>query len=66
MLTADDLLLSPREVEALTRYRRAAEQLAELHRQGFWRARQGRDGAIILERAHYESVCNSQPKERRR
>lgn len=51
------LLLSEDELEALTGYRRAAEQLAELHRQGFSRARRDRLGRVVLERAHYDAVC---------
>ena len=42
----------------LTGYRQPAKQLAELHRQGFWRARRCRvTGAVILERPHYDAVC---------
>lgn len=52
------LVLSAEELIALTGYRRSAEQLAELHRQGFYRARRSpATGAIILERAHYDAVC---------
>lgn len=51
-------ILTSDEVQAVTGYRRPAEQLAELLRQGFYRARRARvDGAIILERAHYDAVC---------
>lgn len=32
-------------------------QLAELRARGFWRARLGRHGKVILERAHYHAVC---------
>lgn len=32
-------------------------QLAELRANGFWRARLGRDGRVVLERAHYQAVC---------
>lgn len=35
----------------------ARRQLAELHARGFWRARLGVDGKVVLERAHYEAVC---------
>jgi hypothetical protein len=52
-----ELLLSPEEVAELTRYSRPAEQLAELHRQGFHRARRDRFGRVVLERAHYDAVC---------
>ena len=50
ILTADELV-------ALTTYTQPARQLRELHRQGFSRARIGRTGAVILERAHYEAVA---------
>jgi len=50
--------LSPQEIDDVTGYRRPADQLAELHRQGFYRARRSpTTGQIILERAHYDAVC---------
>lgn len=55
-----DLLLSDAELVALTGYQRQAEQLVELHRQGFSRARRDRLGRVVLERAHYEAVCAGQ------
>ena len=56
-----DLLLSPSELVALTGYRRAADQVPELHRQGFTRARRSpTTGDTILERAHYLAVCAGQ------
>lgn len=55
-----DILLSDAELVALTGYQRQAEQLAELHRQGFSRARRDRIGRVVLERAHYEAVCAGQ------
>jgi hypothetical protein len=51
------ITLTPAEIEAITRYKPAALQVKELHRQGFYRARLGRTGGVILERAHYEAVC---------
>jgi hypothetical protein len=51
------LLLTADEVFELTGYRRASEQLAELQRHGFSRARRDRLGRLVLERAHYEAVC---------
>lgn len=51
------LILSPDELVALTGYRRACDQIPELHRQGFLRARRSPAGGVILERAHYEAVC---------
>ncbi|MDM0116870.1 hypothetical protein QTI66_32610 [Variovorax sp. J22R133] len=51
-------ILEPAELRLLTGYRRASEQLDELRRQGFYRARRSpTTGAIILERPHYEAVC---------
>ncbi len=32
-------------------------QLTELHKRGFWRARLGTDGRVVLETAHYQAVC---------
>lgn len=55
-----DITLSDAELFAITEYKRAPEQLAELHRQGFHRARLSRLGHVILERAHYEAVCAGQ------
>ena len=48
MLTADALILTSDELAALTGYQRPAEQLAELRRQGFARARRDRTGRVIL------------------
>ncbi|CAN7474210.1 DUF4224 domain-containing protein [Variovorax sp. LjRoot175] len=50
--------LSPQSIEAITGYKRPAEQLQELRAQGFYRARLGPvDGKVILERPHYEHIC---------
>lgn len=39
-------------------YSQPARQLAELHKQGFWRARRSRlTGKVVLEQAHYDAVC---------
>lgn len=51
------LTLTADELRTLTGYAQPSKQLAELHRQGFHRARIGRIGGIVLERAHYEAVC---------
>jgi hypothetical protein len=55
-----DVVLSAQEVQQLAGgYRRARDQLRELHRQGFHRARIGHvSGEVILERAHYDAVCS--------
>lgn len=54
-----DAVLSPEEVRRLAGgYKRSAEQLRELHRLGFYRARLGRiTREVIVERAHYDAVC---------
>ena len=54
------IVFTEAELRALTRYAMPGKQLAELHRQGFWRARMGRVGGVVLERAHYEAVCAGQ------
>lgn len=60
-----DVVLTHEEVAALTTYVQPSAQLAELRRQGFWRARLGRHGRVILERAHYEAVCaGTEPPQR--
>lgn len=56
-MPAPPLVLSNPELVEITRYKRPGEQLAELHRRGFHRARRARDGAVVLERAHFEAVC---------
>ena len=61
------LTLTVPELRVLTGYAQPARQLAELLRQGFYRARLSPvTGAVILERAHYEAVTTAEPKERRR
>lgn len=57
MHDVDELLMSEAELVKLTGYKRAAEQLEELHRLGFFRARRNRLNEIVLERAHYDAVC---------
>lgn len=56
MASAPQITLTPDELAALTGYKAPSRQLAELHRQGFWRARRSVLGSVILERAHYEAV----------
>lgn len=52
-----ELTLSRVELHRITGYRQQAKQLAELHRQGFYRARRSRtSGAVILERGHYDAI----------
>jgi hypothetical protein len=52
------LTLTHDELVEVTSYQRPADQLRELHRRGFTRARRGSAGQVILERAHYEAVCS--------
>ncbi|MET3181010.1 UNVERIFIED_ORG: hypothetical protein ABIC43_004176 [Variovorax guangxiensis] len=56
-------ILSEAEIKDLTGYKRSAEQLAELHRQGFYRARRRPvDGHVLVERAHYDAICSGAGK----
>ena len=58
MITAMSAILTKAELRELTGYKRAAEQITELLRQGFYRARRSRvDGCVILERPHYDAIC---------
>ena len=51
-------VLTLEELLAITGYRRPGDQLRELHRQGFHRARRSRvSGRIILERPHFDALC---------
>jgi hypothetical protein len=62
MLIAEDILLCEAEIKAITGYRQAASQLKELHAQGFYRARRApTTGKIVLERAHYDAICQGRP-----
>jgi hypothetical protein len=54
---SSSLLLSKDEVAEITGYQHASKQLSELHKRGFYRAMIGRSGRVVIERAHYESVC---------
>lgn len=53
------MILSAEQIQSLTGgYQRPKDQLAELRRQGFVRARIGMSGRVVLESAHYEAVCS--------
>lgn len=53
-----DLVLTDAELVAVTGYRQSAAQLRELLERGFWLARRSAlTGRVILDRAHYEAVC---------
>lgn len=53
------ITMSADELQAITGYRCATDQLRVLHARGFLRAYIGRRG-LILERAHYEAVCRGE------
>ncbi|MCE2659517.1 MAG: DUF4224 domain-containing protein [Rubrivivax sp.] len=50
------LTLTPHEIAELTGYTQPSRQLAELRRQGFYRARRNVLGNVVLERGHYDAV----------
>jgi hypothetical protein len=57
------LTLSDDELRELTGYTQPTRVLAELHLQGYYRARRSpTTGRVILERAHYDSVCQGRAK----
>ena len=52
------LIVPSEELVEITGYRQPAAQLRALLARGFWRAcRSPITGAVILERAHYDAVC---------
>lgn len=53
------IVLSVEEIEQLTGYKLATMQLERLRKDGFYRARIGRQG-VVLERSHYEAVSRGQ------
>lgn len=53
-------VLTEEELVQVTGYRRATEQLAELHARGFFRAYRNRLGRVTLERPHYDAVAAGQ------
>ncbi len=56
-----DLVLAPAEIQVLTGCKRPKDQVEELQKQGFYRARTARDGSVVLERAHYDAICRGSP-----
>lgn len=51
------LLLSREQLREITGFTQPERVLAELHEQGFYRARRSKaDGSVILERTHYDAV----------
>lgn len=54
----DALMPEPQIVSITGGYRQPSKQLAELQRQGFFRARISTlTGKVVLEREHYVAVC---------
>lgn len=54
---SESIILSEAELESVTQYKRACDQIPELIRRGFYRARVSKTtGRVILERAHYDAV----------
>jgi hypothetical protein len=60
------ITLTLAELVLITGYQRAGDQVRELHRQGYSRARRSpTTGDVILERAHFEAVCRGHQAEAR-
>jgi hypothetical protein len=58
VITAPPLTLTDAELVEATGYRQPAAQLRALHALGFWLARRSPlTGHVILDRAHYEALC---------
>lgn len=54
-------LIAPEVIQRITGYKRPADQLRELHRQGFYRARIAKvTHEVVLERPHYDAVAAGQ------
>lgn len=54
-------ILSDTEIKEITGYKRAAAQVMELRRQGFYRARRAQvTGYVIVERQHYDVICGGE------
>lgn len=52
------ITLTDDELHTITGYRQPAAQLRALQERGFWLARRAPlTGRVILDRAHYEAVC---------
>lgn len=53
----DSIKLSRPELVDITGYEQATKQLNVLHNRGFHRAYINRNGELVLERIHYQAVC---------
>ncbi len=51
------VVLTSDEIHLITGYTSPSKQLDVLHKRGYVRAFRSREGVIILERKHFESVC---------
>jgi len=60
------ITLSEAELVAITGYELATKQLNVLQARGFHRAFIDRNGALVLERAHYEAVCQGHSEKPRK
>lgn len=56
-MNRDGIILTGEELHSLTGYKQSAAQLKALHNMGFFRARLSRIGGVILERDHFQAVC---------
>lgn len=52
-----NIILTAEELQSLTGYKQSSSQLKALLRMGFYRARLSRVGGVVLERDHYQAVC---------
>lgn len=57
------LVLTGTEIIELTGRQRVTEQLAELRRQGYWRAAVNAAGKIVLPRSHFEAVNRGEDRQ---
>lgn len=63
---SDDITLGLEELVAITGYALPCKQLSVLHARGFHRAYIARKGGVVLERAHYEAVCQGHSEKPRK
>lgn len=63
---SDDIALTEAELIRITGYELATKQLNVLRERGFHRAFIDRNGALVLERAHYEAVCQGHSEKPRK
>lgn len=61
-----EIALTEAELVRITGYELATKQLNVLHGRGFNRAFIDRNGALVLERVHYEAVCRGESEKPRK